>query len=158
MQWHTSPGQRISENNSGLSPRWSALWLWEQQVNTFTLLYKQLRPAVPPTLFFFSHFCTGKQWVLNILPHFWEKNYIVVDRLVCIYLSLACISEYSNRNIFYFLVRRWKTVNMSCYCIIEASEAWVGKSLIMSHPSGWRGVRFLFVFAVSLFTDPKHHE
>lgn len=29
----------------------SALWLWERQVNTFTLLYKQAGPAVPLTLF-----------------------------------------------------------------------------------------------------------
>ena len=29
----------------------SALWLWERQVNTYTLLYKQDGPVVPLTLF-----------------------------------------------------------------------------------------------------------
>lgn len=38
----------------------SALWLWELQVNTFTLLYKQVGPALPSTLVsFHRHFYSG---------------------------------------------------------------------------------------------------
>lgn len=119
----------------------SALWLWEQQVTTFTLLYKQAGPALPRTLFsFHSHFCRGIEWVPTLLIHL----------LSSFKIDACCFTVYEKKpkddltvweiwgDLLCFNVRSGLKQHTCTVNITNTSAGWVGKSWTMSHPSGWK--------------------
>lgn len=135
----------------------SALWLWEQQVTTFTLLYKQAGPALPPTLFsFHSHFCRGIEWVPTLLIHL----------LSSFKIDACCFTVYEKKpkddlnvweiwgDLLCFNVRSGLKQHICTVNITNTSAGGVGKSWTMSHPSGWKEGSFKCFFS-STFTDPR---